>query len=530
MKSNQNLLRLVFGITSALCVALASINVNADAVHKARSAQLAQAKALFKAENMNTGRILVLIPKPDKKRGQPIAGAKGFHKVGKKVLRESDFDNASQAVVFEKHASGKITMRQVLIERRNGKTAIYDEALSAHNRHNQGGRQNMPNRQVEQKKFVQAKGGGKHSELARATSSSAASASEYEGSVISSETHVEAAPQVVSDPIVVNDTPQSLDDEEQTAESEFLERVKAWREKKAQEQDDASSDIVQDYIEVIGVDLVVEGDPEVANEWQAIKVEGEDLCNPRTVSSTTAGRFGALGASVIECDSLSYVAAYYVGKGSCEKAYPATAELQTAFRHGLTEACYSCPKDFDRSLADIKASDACTRAIPAKTLKEKAEYLGKVSNSKPKGAFFDPRKGGEYWRCPDNRPRRTANAVTSDKACATESMINEKLAGAIFVTKKTNPKPKGAFEDPRNGGEYWKCPNGFSRSASAVDKSDACVKSTAASTEKKHATFRGDQRMGCPIGSFEHGLSGNCFKCPAGYVRPGRLRAVNRNR
>ena len=46
----------------------------------------------------------------------------------------------------------------------------------------------------------------------------------------------------------------------------------------------------------------------------------------------------------------------------------------------------------------------------------KATYKGKVKTPKPKGAFFDPRKGGEWWKCPSNRPRRTAYAVTDKRA------------------------------------------------------------------------------------------------------------------
>jgi hypothetical protein len=106
----------------------------------------------------------------------------------------------------------------------------------------------------------------------------------------------------------------------------------------------------------------------------------------------------------------------------------------------------------------------------------KAKYRGKVKKSKPKGAFFDPRKGGEWWKCPSNRPRRTAYAVTDKRACATKSLWpNEKLARAKFMGKVTNPKPKGAFFDPRKGGEYWSCPTGYIRNLNPVTHSAACT-------------------------------------------------------
>ena len=105
----------------------------------------------------------------------------------------------------------------------------------------------------------------------------------------------------------------------------------------------------------------------------------------------------------------------------------------------------------------------------------KATYKGKVKTPKPKGAFFDPRKGGEWWKCPSNRPRRTAYAVTDKRACATKNIIGEKLSNATFMGKVTNPKPKGAFLDPRKGGEYWSCPSGYIRNLNPVTHSAACT-------------------------------------------------------
>ena len=46
----------------------------------------------------------------------------------------------------------------------------------------------------------------------------------------------------------------------------------------------------------------------------------------------------------------------------------------------------------------------------------KAKKHGKVRKSKPSGAFFDPRKGGEYWSCP-SRYIRNLNPVTHRAAC-----------------------------------------------------------------------------------------------------------------
>jgi hypothetical protein len=105
-----------------------------------------------------------------------------------------------------------------------------------------------------------------------------------------------------------------------------------------------------------------------------------------------------------------------------------------------------------------------------------AWYLGKVKRSKPsRSAFFDPRNGGEWWECPSDRPRRTLYKVTDKRACATKKIIGEKLSKAKNLGKTKNNKPSGAFVDPRNGGEFWRCPTGFWRNLNAVTAKAACT-------------------------------------------------------
>ena len=106
----------------------------------------------------------------------------------------------------------------------------------------------------------------------------------------------------------------------------------------------------------------------------------------------------------------------------------------------------------------------------------RAWYLGKVKRSKPsRRAFFDPRKGGEWWECPSNRPRRTLYSVTDKRACATKRIFGEKLSKAKYLGKTRNRKPSGAFVDPRYGGEYWRCPTGFWRNLNPVTAKAACT-------------------------------------------------------
>lgn len=126
-------------------------------------------------------------------------------------------------------------------------------------------------------------------------------------------------------------------------------------------------------------------------------------------------------------------------------------------------------------------TSGCGALKQVKCTTSKATYKGKVIKAKPKGAFFDPRKGGEWWKCPSNYPRRTAYAVTDKRACATKSLWpNEKLTKAQYLGKRTNRKPAGAFVDSRldkltKGAEYWSCPKGYDRNANAVTDKAACT-------------------------------------------------------
>ncbi len=89
--------------------------------------------------------------------------------------------------------------------------------------------------------------------------------------------------------------------------------------------------------------------------------------------------------------------------------------------------------------------------------------------------------------------------------------------------KVKRPKPSGAFVEPRNGGEYWRCPSGFKRTIFAVTSNKACEKVTPARTLKARAVRRG--AFGCPSGAFKNGLEDACYVCPAPYRRsvvPGK--------
>lgn len=205
--------------------------------------------------------------------------------------------------------------------------------------------------------------------------------------------------------------------------------------------------------------------------------------------------------------SAEFGKARYVGKPSCANG--------GFFDPRNGGECWSCPENSSRSVFPVNQNKACE--IPAKSTFKKATFLGKKTSPKPdKNAFKDPRNGGEWWKCPDNRPRRTAYEVTGNKACATKEIIGEKLAKAIFIARVNNPQPKGAFTDPRNGGEYWKCDGGYKRTIHAVTSDKACEKVTSASYVT--ATFK--KKSGCNNGTFfDLRNGGECWSCPSKWYR-----------
>jgi hypothetical protein len=102
---------------------------------------------------------------------------------------------------------------------------------------------------------------------------------------------------------------------------------------------------------------------------------------------------------------------------------------------------------------------------------KKATFVGKALNKKPKGAFLSIRKGGEYWKCPKGY-KRSIFPVTGKKACAKGL---SKFKKAEFLGKAFQKKPKGAFFDPRKGGEYWSCPKAYFRGVLKVTGKSACL-------------------------------------------------------
>ena len=144
-----------------------------------------------------------------------------------------------------------------------------------------------------------------------------------------------------------------------------------------------------------------------------------------------------------------------------------------------------------------------------------ATFAGKKPAQCPAGAFFDPIGGGTCWRCPSGS-RRTVFHVKSGDAC--EQPAHQKFSGATRHGRGTGVVrtdcPRGKFWDPN--GYCWSCPAGYGRTAHPVTSGKACAASARAS--RSHAQAAGS--LTCPQGSFFDLVDGGtCWRCPQGYSR-----------
>lgn len=114
-------------------------------------------------------------------------------------------------------------------------------------------------------------------------------------------------------------------------------------------------------------------------------------------------------------------------------------------------SCWSCPKGSHRTAFPVTHKNACSKPVGGSFAKaifhKKSKVIALGCDTKWKGAFFDPRKGGECWSCGTTNPTRTLHPVDSKQACATNTC--GKLNGRpCFVWEKFPSCDKGLMEDP----------------------------------------------------------------------------------
>jgi hypothetical protein len=154
---------------------------------------------------------------------------------------------------------------------------------------------------------------------------------------------------------------------------------------------------------------------------------------------------GKLLCSAVDTGSYSYCGntkADYVG------AYSLNLKCAAGFYDPIYGGtCWKCPNDdgngeWIRSADAVEKDTACWR-VPKETLSAATKVKSPAwAWDCPSGSFWDGFSpdgiGGSCWQCPDSYPRRTANAVWSDQACA--SPVNQ-TSPATLLTFNGCPKP-----------------------------------------------------------------------------------------
>lgn len=199
-----------------------------------------------------------------------------------------------------------------------------------------------------------------------------------------------------------------------------------------------------------------------------------------------------------------------IGIGAKEGEYLLKRSIETVVR-GLAAAKIVKSAAVDKTIAAMEGKMGGLKVGTAKATKKGAPKL-----SCAKGAFFDPRAGGECWSC-RRGTHRTIFAVNKSKAC-------ERRASTSYAKAKNHGKGSGVFKtDCKKGrfydigkGKCYSCPKGYKRSVSSVSGSKACFRGN------KPAWYKAKyvSKALCPRGTFFDLVDkGSCWQCPNGYKR-----------
>jgi hypothetical protein len=173
--------------------------------------------------------------------------------------------------------------------------------------------------------------------------------------------------------------------------------------------------------------------------------------------------------------------------------------------------CWSCPAGFERSVFTVEGDTACH-------LPGREQLFRAVRYNKGTGLIGTDCPGGQFWDGIDGfcysceGARRTGSSVRSDDSCA--RVVPEAWARARIVKKAGCDA--GEIQDPRNGGECWRCPQSWDRTVYPIQESQACEKGGGMRFAK--ATY--EAALTCPASQlFDFVDGGTCWSCPAGYKR-----------
>jgi len=103
----------------------------------------------------------------------------------------------------------------------------------------------------------------------------------------------------------------------------------------------------------------------------------------------------------------------------------------------------------------------------------------------------------------------------------------EKKVDAVFAQDAENwgCKGKQLYFTPHNGGECWRCPNGYKRTLTPIHKPKACKERGLGFDKREVSATFVRSAYGCPADTFES--KGKCYACPEGSNKIAFLGAFN---
>lgn len=131
--------------------------------------------------------------------------------------------------------------------------------------------------------------------------------------------------------------------------------------------------------------------------------------------------------------------------------------------------CWSCPKGYRRTIHSLVSAKACQK--PVRPQWSRVRFRSRYHHKRgcPAGTFFDSRTDA-CWSCPKDY-KRTIYSLASTKAC---QKLLPPWSRARYHYK--SGCARGTFLYPRGGGECWSCPRSYKRNKVTVTHAKACFK------------------------------------------------------
>ena len=215
-------------------------------------------------------------------------------------------------------------------------------------------------------------------------------------------------------------------------------------------------------------------------------VTGSQACE----RSAPSGAFKDPNGKMYRCNSPHTKRTIFsvTGSKACERGIP-----QHAFSDGGT--IYTCD-GWRRTIFSVTSDKACETGIFLGVRRKEARVLGSL------------------WSSAENLGSNYSRAENLGSSFSRATEIGQVNAPAIFISKRTNPKPLNAFADPRldldanplnlDNDEYWECPVGFWRNLEPVTHSAACTVDIGRNCDADNIA------VGTPWGGYSCGKRGQC--------------------